>query len=719
LAVEKISSKRQQITLERLPQRLRDSFPKLTPQMRLENYNSVAHLSVRTGAILFGTLALYWQDLIIVGKEALQSELASHILAMPFLVAYFIYRKRKMLRAVLSFESSAPTAKEIISREGVGAVLCLLAFLMYWHGSYSFHPLEYHLGSLPLFVAGLLLIVFNAETLRVLAFPLVFLLFLVPPPLEIVYALGTNLSIISSQAAYAVLKAAGLPVTLTTQYGTPLITLTKSGSNPLVFSVDIACAGLYSLTGFAVFALFVAYITRESMWKKAAICLVGFPLIYALNITRIVIIVLLGAQYGMETAVQAFHLFGGWTLIFVGTLVLLILTERVFKVRLFSPVPNRTICNDCSKSVESKQQSCYVCGRILNPMTIRLSKPDWAKVVLIIFSSVLILNLQVPVFALTEGPAQVTIQTLGGGEAVTKILPEIPGYTIKFGYRDRRFEEIAGQDASLAYVYVPAATETETSRATVWIAIEVAKTRSSLHRWEVCLITWRLAKGYQPRVAQLSLRDVQLLQNPPITARYFAFQDLESAVLQVVLYWYENAYFNTGSGLEQENVKISLIAFARTPEEIPQIEDRLLPFGKAIANYWQPIKAWSQIALTIAQHGPMLMTMTAVPLAIASFQRIIQRQSEKKSSSKLYQKLALEEEKVILQAVHKAAEKKQPTVDAIALHYEKISGKRIESELLFRRLCEAEQTGLVRKQIVSCEDEPVFAWKSQISLPRT
>jgi len=143
------------------------------------------------------------------------------------------------------------------------------------------------------------------------------------------------------------------------------------------------------------------------------------------------------------------------------------------------------------------------------------------------------INLQVPVFALTEGLAKVTIQTLDGEQTTTEILPEIAGYRMRFIYRDRRFEEIVKQDASLTYSYLPA----DKSGMTIWVTTEVAKTRSSLHSWEGCLITWPLSQGHQPRVTQLDLRDILILRNPPVTARYFAFQDMKSNIMQVVLYW--------------------------------------------------------------------------------------------------------------------------------------------------------------------------------------
>ena len=668
-------------------------------------------LSVKGIAVLGATIAIYFQDLTIVANEAIRSELMSHILVIPFLLAYILYRKRKMFRATIPFETTNFTRKPTYTHEIVGALLCLLAFLLSWHGSYTFHPLEYHLVSLPIFTAGIILIIFNTKTLKVLAFPIAFLLFLTPPPIEIIYSAGATLSTISSQAAYNVLKTIALPVSLANQYGTPVIILQKPGGLPLTFAIDIACAGIYSLTGFTIFAVFISYIARGATWKKATVFLAGIPLIYSLNITRIIITVLIGNHYGMEAAMQAFHLLGGWILIFAGTLILLIISEKLFKIQLFTTKQKIKACNYCNQNPENKQHFCLACGTTLNPLNIKLSKRDLNKIFILVVSAILIMNLQVPVFALTEGPAEVNIQTLGGEQTITQILPEISGYTTNFIYRDKGFEEVAKQDASLTYAYKP----TDPSKTTIWVTIEIAKSRWRLHSWEACLITWPLATGHQPRVTQLSLRDIQLLQNPPLTARYFAFQDIETKLTQVILYWYENTLFNTGSNPEQKHVKISLIAFTNNPENIHSIEDQLLPFGKAIANYWQPIKTWSQIALLISQNGITLIAITIALLATILSYQLAKNQGEKKSNLKLYNKLAPQEEKLILKAAHEASKKEKPTANVIASHYQKLTGKTIDLELLIAKLNEAEKVGLIKRDITSQEDEPILTWKSQIS----
>jgi hypothetical protein len=66
-----------------------------------------------------------------------------------------------------------------------GALLLLTAVLLYWNGSYTPISLEYHLVALPLFSAGLILFLFNSQTLRIMAVPISFLFFLVPPPSDV------------------------------------------------------------------------------------------------------------------------------------------------------------------------------------------------------------------------------------------------------------------------------------------------------------------------------------------------------------------------------------------------------------------------------------------------------------------------------------------------------------------------------------------------------
>ena len=53
-------------------------------------------------------VAVYWHDLIILWDDALNNEMASYILALPFLITYMIYKKRNIIKAQLTLEIEDP-----------------------------------------------------------------------------------------------------------------------------------------------------------------------------------------------------------------------------------------------------------------------------------------------------------------------------------------------------------------------------------------------------------------------------------------------------------------------------------------------------------------------------------------------------------------------------------------------------------------------------------
>lgn len=657
------------------------------------------------------TLILFYQDLAIVANDALQTEFMSHIIAVPFLFSYLIYRKRKMVRASIPLEPSQSQRKVFPYKEIVGILLFLMAFLIYSYGSYTFTPLEFHMFALPIFVTACILILFNVQTLKQLAFPVVFLFLLMPPPTEIVYALGGTLSAMSTEASCAILNLLGFAAEISTAYGNPAIIITQPDGTSPSFSVDIACSGIYSIIGFFIFATIIAYIAKTKTWKKPAIFLIGLPLIYLFNILRITIIVLLGYYCGMELAMNIFHLLGGWTLIFLGTLLLLIIVEKVFKIQLFTR--KETIsCLECKSLTEYKRDFCRSCGRLLKYAEVELRKLDLAKISVLIVSVILIISIQAPIFALTEGPADILTQLEGGQQPTTEILPQINNYTLSFIYRDEQFEQYAKQDASLTYAYSP----TSSSRKIIWVTIEIASARASLHSWEWCLAIEPLRRGRQPSVTQLDLREVQLIPNPPLIARYFAFKDKNNNVTQVVLYWHETATFTANTTTHQKHVKISLIAIPHGTESIQQTEDELLVFGNAVANHWQPTKKWTEIALLISRNGSYLLLIPAILLIIIILFQTFKQIKTKQKNLKAYQKLS-EENKAIIEATYQT--KTMPTVLNIAATHQEIHHKPVTTEKLFGKLQQAQEAGLVEKEIINAQDEPVLGWKTRLSLPES
>lgn len=236
-------------------------------------------------------------------------------------------------------------------------------------------------------------------------------------------------------------------------------------------------------------------------------------------------------------------------------------------------------------------------------------------------------------------------------------------------------------------------------------------------RWEVCDVLWPETHGYEPNVKQLDLRDVQIQENPPITARYFAFQSLEDNETELVLYWYVTSALTTNNTMEQEQVKISIITYPSSPLEIGTAEDQLLPFASAISSYWQPLQTWTPIALAIIENGS---TLCAAPVALVICMILlsfVEAVKYRRAKTNLYAKL-LQEDQQIVDTVRKVKEKSRSTMQSIMATYQNMSPTSLDLQHLRDKFARAEEVGLIRRRIINEHDEPIETWKSNIINPR-
>lgn len=654
-------------------------------------------------ALTFAVALLYFQDLYIVFVNALNDEETSYILLVPILLVYLIYRKRKMLRATTEStdQNSLKHTTHLATLSGI--LLCTIALVLYWYASSTFTPIEYHLLTLPILAAGLTLILFNPQTLRQALFPIAFLALLTPPPVEILNSLGASLSIISAQASNNIVNFVGVHTQTTDDLGSPGITIFQPNGNTVHFTVALACSGIYSLIGFLVFSMFLAFIVRDKLWKKFAIFAIGFPLVYSLNIVRISSMLLIGYQWGEEAGLNAFHLVGGVILIFIGTLIILAISEKIFKTQIFTP-QTQTFCPDCNANQLNNVTVCPACGKPAKHSISVLKKADVAKIPIIIIIAALMVSLQAPVYAITRGPAPILVQTPTGTQGNTQLLPQMPGYTLQFEIRDTQFEKLSGQDYTLIYTYTPQ----NKSKQTITAMLEVASTTAFLHRWEVCLISWPSTHGKQPGVTQLDFRDIQIYQNPIITARYFAFQYHDTNTTQAVLYWYEQALFTINNQTQTKYVELSLVTFPQDPQAVPTAEQETYPFATAIANQWEPIKTWNTISIIINQDSINLSAVTLAFLAAIAVYYIIQNKRQQNQNKTILHKLGKPNQQLL------NSMSKDQTLNQITETYNKITGENIKNEQMRQRINSLQDIGLIKTKIHSIQDEPKQIWTKQI-----
>ena len=667
------------------------------------NRNNII-LPLKIATILFGTIAFFFNDLYILFSDALTSEVTSYILIVPFIFAFMIYRKRKMLKAVTPLNPKTQSKKLEYFSAIAGTLLFVTSILIYWHGSYTFTPLEYHLVALPVFVAGLVLLFFNLQTLRETIFPIIFLLFLTPPPAEILYNIGATLSSISSEISNAIVQLIGIPSTLVNQYESPLIIITRPDGMQLNFTVDIACSGIYSLMGFMIFAILLTYLIRDKPWKKLGLIFTGVIIITLLNIIRITVILAIGYNFGENLALQVFHLLGGWVLTFLGTLLLLFVSEKIFKATIFEG--KKAKCPECVSEPQN-QKFCYTCGRNIKHKKFSTKRSDILKVASAIAVIVLFLSIQAPVFAMSKGPADILVNTPSGQTETTTILPLDPNYVIRFAYRDTAFEELAQQDLSIAYIYSPR----DPSLDVLWVTMEIASTRSPLHRWETCLVNYPLSQGWKVTVVQLELEDVQLAENPPVIGRYFIFENASSTQIQSVLYWYESAIFEVGSASEQKTMKVSVIGYPDNPQELQSIKEQQLAIAKSLVEYWEPIKLWSAVTMVISKNGGYLSIATTSLLVVIAGYYLFEKMKKQKTNHLVYTKLS-RMNKEFVDAIISANKEKNSTLHGIRMAYQESTGQEITEEKLLEKLCDLEKERIIERQLSNKKDEPTTTWKA-------
>jgi exosortase/archaeosortase family protein len=654
---------------------------------------------LKSVTLILSVIGIYFHDLSLIFADALQYEASSHVLILPVLIAYLIYRKRKVIIANIQNDEIVIHQKKLFNITA-GFLLCLIASMIYVYGSQTFTPSEYHILTLPIFVSGLILIMFNPKTLREMIVPVGFAVFFVPPPSVILNNLGFVLSVGSSGIANALVNVLGIKSWISIETGTPIINVIAPGNQPISFAIDVACSGIYSLIAFLVFSVFVAYIVRDKIWKKITVFLIGFPIIYALNILRISVIILIGYHWGPHLALEIFHQLGGWIFLIIGTIMLLVITEKVFKVKFFV---KKAV--DTKSSIDFswiRQQYHMLIGKTFEESRKKFRIFDAGKIIGLMLITLCVISIQSPLFTPTQGPAAILVQSNGKQRGNVALFPSIENYTLRFIYRDTDFEEISGQDFSLAYEYVPQ----NEADLNINLLLEVADTISPLHRWEGCLVEWRVIVGEEP-VSVLDLKDVELFENPIIMGRYFAFYNNNR--IQLVLYWFEKAVFNINDDMETKYVKISLVVFFDDPENLSSMEGKLLPIAQSIVSYWRTSATWNVILLFLSKTSFHLASIFLFMFIALLIINSIQTMNKRKKNNVVYQKLS-DINKLVVDSVKETQNSMVPTLDNIAMTYNKKLNQLVKTDQLLKYIMQLEKLELIKNQIINNQDEPVQTW---------
>jgi exosortase len=177
--------------------------------------------------------------------------------------------------------------------------------------------------SLIMMMAGLVMTMQGSRRMKVLLFPCLFLLFMIPLPYIIYYKLTFPLQLYSSRLTAGVLSLLGMPVVRNGN----VINLEN-----YALEVVTACSGLRSIMTLGTLAVFMAdFLRRAWPWKLLFVSLV-IPVAILANTIRLVSTAVISALSGAEAAESYLHELSGVVVFMTGFVILAgcgLLVERM------------------------------------------------------------------------------------------------------------------------------------------------------------------------------------------------------------------------------------------------------------------------------------------------------------------------------------------------------------------------------------------------------
>ncbi|MEQ6341607.1 MAG: exosortase B [Gammaproteobacteria bacterium] len=258
----------------------------------------------QTWPVLLGLLVLYVPTFYDLLTGLWSSEEQAHGPMILLLSAWLIYRKwPQMLQA-----------SEGKSTSLVGWPLFICALLLYIVGR-SQSILIFEIGSFILLLASIFLLMRGGSALKVLWFPLFFMLFMIPLPGTLVSVLTLPMKMAVSYVTEHILFWLGYPIARTG-------VILQIGQYQLL--VADACAGLQTLLTLEALGLFYLNVVRHtSVFRNVALAILIVPISFTANVIRVMVLTLITYHLGDEAGQGFLHGFAGLVL-FVSALLLII-----------------------------------------------------------------------------------------------------------------------------------------------------------------------------------------------------------------------------------------------------------------------------------------------------------------------------------------------------------------------------------------------------------
>ena len=172
-------------------------------------------------------------------------------------------------------------------------------------------------------LAGLVLYLYGWRHLRLFAFPIAFLVLMIPIPTILFNRITFPLQLFASRFGEMALTLVGIPVL---REGN-VITLSNT-----TLEVAEACSGIRSLLSLITLALVLGYLSDRRAWVRGALAVAAAPVAIVANGIRVAATGVAAYDIGPQAAQGTLHTFSGWLVFVVATVLLLAIQGLILKL---------------------------------------------------------------------------------------------------------------------------------------------------------------------------------------------------------------------------------------------------------------------------------------------------------------------------------------------------------------------------------------------------
>lgn len=246
-------------------------------------------------------------------KYLLPESYYSHGYLIPIVSAYIINTRRSELKNVP------------LSSDPLGLMFILAALLLHVFGVLG--DVNFLSAfSILIYVTGCSLFLLGRSFTREIAFPLSFLMFMVPIPDVFIDTIALPFKSMATTFALSIMESMGIPYI---REGFKILFADSS------FIVGTPCNGMRSLISFLALGALLMYFIKTSWWKRALFLAAVLPLSIILNGLRIAALMLIAKYLGQEAASPESYLHdgSGFAVFVIGILVMIFFIRKVYETK--------------------------------------------------------------------------------------------------------------------------------------------------------------------------------------------------------------------------------------------------------------------------------------------------------------------------------------------------------------------------------------------------